>query len=117
MSYKLNDSLPLVTNEGVRRIRNCVVILILASVFVIGPLSIVFTNVFGTSQTVTISFHKTLPGAKGVSPSVASCGYYYVNGKQYTFVSPQNVPIGTKIEIKYLPLLPGNNNEIRIVSE
>ena len=85
--------------------------------FVIGPLSIVFTNVFGTSQTVTVSFHKTLPGAKGVSPSITSCGYYYVNGKRYTFVSPQNVPIGTKTEIKYLPLLPGNNEEIRIVSE
>jgi hypothetical protein len=94
-----------------------VIILIIVFIFVIGPLSIVITNTYGTSQTVTVSFHKTLPGAKGVSPSIASCGYYYVNGKRYTFVSPQNVPIGTKIEIKYLPLLPGNNNEIRIVSE
>jgi hypothetical protein len=94
-----------------------VYILILVFILAIGPLSIVVTNIYGTSQIVTVSFHKTLPGAKGVSPSITSCGYYYVNGKRYTFVSPQNVPIGTKIEIKYLPLLPGNNEEIRIVSE
>lgn len=95
----------------------CVVILFLVLVFVVGPISIICIDKYGTPQTVTVSFHKTIPGGKGRSPYIASCGYYFVNGKQYTFVSPQNVPIGTKIEIKYLPLLPGNTNEIRILSE
>lgn len=98
-------------------ILKCVIILFLVLVFVVGPISIVCIDKYGTSQTVTVSFHKTIPGGKGRSPYIASCGYYYVNGKRYTVVTGRRLAIGTKFEIKYAPILPSHYDVIRVLPE
>jgi len=101
----------------VKKILKCVVILFLVFVFVVGPISIVLINKFGTPQTVTVSFHKIIPGGKGRSPSKSSCGYYYVNNKQYPAQTSDRLAIGSKFEIKYAPILPSQYNVIRVLPE
>jgi len=90
--------------------------LIMVGMLAIGPISIVITNVYGTTQTVTVSFHKTVH-AKGKSPHIASCGYYYVKGKRYAAQIGKKLPIGTKFEIKYSRLIPCENDVVRIIQE
>ena len=81
-------------------------------------LSDVHTSIYGIPQTITVSFHKTLPGGKGRSPTTVSCGYYYVKGKRYTaHTGSKKVSIGTKFEIKYNPIIPSKHNLIRIIQE
>lgn len=86
-------------------------------VFVVGPISIVCINKYGTPQTVTVSFHKTIPGGKGRSPYIASGGYYYVKGKKYQALTGKRLAVGTKFEIKYFPILPSQCNVIRVLPE
>ena len=78
----------------------------------------VHTNVYGIPQTVTVSFNKQLPGGIGRSPSTVSCGYYYVEGKRYiAHTGSKRVPIGTKFELKYNPIIPSTYSAIRIIEE
>ena len=91
--------------------------LIMIGLLAIGPLLIISTNICGTPQTVTVSFHKTILGGKGRSPHIASCGYYYVKGKRYTAQTGESLPIGTKFEIKYSSIIPSEHNVIRIIQE
>ena len=46
-------------------------------------------------------------------PYIASGGYYYVKGKQHTALITKKVPIGTKFEIKYNPLIPSDYNRTK----
>lgn len=101
----------------VKIILKCVVILFLVLVFVVGPISIVCIDKYGTPQTVTVSFHKTIPGGKGRSPHIASCGYYFVKGKRYPAQTGGRLAIGTKFEIKYAPILPSQYDVIRVLPE
>jgi len=90
--------------------------LIMVGVLAVGPILIVTTNIYGTPQIVTVSFHKKIHKA-GEMPHVASCGYYYVKGKQYTAQTGKRLPIGTKFVIKYNPVIPCEHNVIRIIEE
>jgi hypothetical protein len=90
--------------------------LIMLGVLAIGPLLIVTSNIYGTPQTVTVSFHKRIRG-KGQNPHVASCGYYYVKGKRYTAQTSSELPIGAKFEVKINPIIPREHNVIRIIQE
>ena len=77
----------------------------------------IHTNICGIPQTVTVSFHKTIPGGKGRSPTTVSFGYYYVEGKRYNVHVGKKVPIGTKFEMKYNPIMPSAYSAIRIIEE
>jgi len=78
----------------------------------------VHTNVYGIPQTVTVSFYKTIPGGRGRSPTTVSGGYYYVEGKRYSaHTGSKRVPIGTKFELKYNPIMPREHTAIRIIEE
>ena len=77
----------------------------------------VHTNVYGIPQTVTVSFNKQLPGGRGRSPYTVSGGYYYVEGKRYNVHVGKKVPIGTKFEMKYNPIMPSAYSAIRIIEE
>ena len=59
----------------------------------------------GEPKTVTVVFHETV-SLKGRAPQARSCGYYYVNNKQYKAFINGIFPIGTKFEIKYYPKRP-----------
>jgi hypothetical protein len=77
----------------------------------------VHTNIYGIPQTVTVSFHKDLVMGGGRSPIAVSWGYYYVKRKRYTAHAGEKLPIGTKFEIKYSPIIPSEYNVIRIIQE
>jgi hypothetical protein len=77
----------------------------------------VHTNIYGIPQTVTVSFYKTIPGGRGRSPTTVSGGYYYVEGKRYFVHTGNKVPIGTKFEMKYNPIIPSTYSRIRIIQD
>ena len=78
----------------------------------------IHTSIYGIPQTVTVSFYKTISHAKGVAPTTVSCGYFYVEGKRYTaHTGGKRVPIGTKFEIKYSPIISGAHVLTRIIQE
>ena len=91
--------------------------LIMFVVLVIGPISVVITNVYGKTQTVTVSFHKRLLRGKKGPPIIVSRGYYYVNGKRYFAQIEGKHPIGTKFDLKYNPIIPWEHNIIGIIQE
>ncbi len=90
--------------------------LIMVGVLAIGPISVVTTNIYGTPETVTVSFYKKIHKAKS-NPFTVSCGYYYVKGKRYTAVICEKLPIGAKFQIKRSPIVSCEYNTIGALQE
>lgn len=86
--------------------------------FIIPPIWIAITNVWGTETIVTVSFHEKKEfGKPGSIKQTASYGYYYVDGKCYKALILQDIPIGAKFKIKYNPIRVQSYNTIGVVEE
>jgi hypothetical protein len=71
----------------------------------------IHTSIYGIPQTVTVSFYKKkVLGKPGSGYRTVSFGYYSVKGKRYAAWLTKKVPIGTKFEIKYNPIVPSRYN-------
>lgn len=90
--------------------------LIMVGVLSIGPVLMLSTHIFGTTQTVSVSFHKRIK-VKGQASYISSGGYYYVKGKRYTAQIGEELPNGTKFEIKVNPIIPREHNVMQVIEE
>jgi len=77
----------------------------------------VYTNKYGITQTVMVTFQETVYLGKGRGPIIRTCGYYYVDNKRYKAFTDKRVPIGTRFEIKYCPKMPKWYNRLEIIQE